>query len=233
MSACTGQPISWMRLEQYALGELAERERFEIASHLERCSACGECFAAIERMPAPELSFLDAPVVRLPERRSRSWNAWPLWAGAGAALASAAAVLLLLVQPQADPAARRHVKGGDFALELARLDRAGRVQNSTYFAAGDRFKALVTCPPEWRGVVGIVVYQDHHKYEPLPVQELDACGNRLALEGAFSVDGEARALVCASFAKNESEWRRAFDASSAPSNGSVCTPLERSADEER
>jgi hypothetical protein len=232
MNACTGQPISWMRLEQYALGELPEPERVEIASHLERCLVCGECFASIEHAPAPDLSFLKAPVVQLPARPPQRRRAWPVWAGV--ALASAAAALLLLVQPDVHPPSRLHVKGGDFALELTRLDGAGHLQSPTHFAAGDRFKALVTCPPDWSGVVGIVVYQGEQKYEPLPLRPLADCGNRRALEGAFAIDGQARALVCASFATSEREWRTRVDQSAgAPPSGSVCTSLAPSAHEKR
>jgi hypothetical protein len=232
MSACTGQPISWMRLEQYALGELPEPERVEVSNHLEGCHACSECFARIEQAPAPDLSFLQSPVVQLPARPAARRRPWPVWAGA--VLASAAAVLLLLVRPDAHPPARLHVKGGDFALELARLDGAGRVQPPTHFAAGDRFKALVTCPPDWSGVVGIVVYQGEQKYEPLAIRPFDDCGNRRVLEGAFAIDGKARALVCASFAKNQREWHARVDQSAAaPPSGSVCTSLAPSANEDR
>jgi hypothetical protein len=232
MNTCTSQPISWMRLEQYALGELPEPERVEIASHLERCPACGECFASIERVSAPDLSFLDAPVHRLPElgaRRALSRTSWPVWAG----LASAAAVLLLLVRPDAHPPARVQVKGGDFALELVRLDRHGRVQSPTRFGEGDRFKALVTCPPGWRGFAGLIVFQGEQRYEPLAARRLDDCGNRRTLEGSFAIDGRERALVCTSFANSESEWRRQVDASAAPPRGSVCTSLEPTENENR
>jgi hypothetical protein len=111
----------------------------------------------------------------------------------------AALLLLLQIGSQA--------KGDAFALELVRRDADDRLQEPTHFSPSDRFKALVTCPPEWRGVVGVIVYQDGKSYVPLAVQELESCGNRRALEGAFHIDGRTHARVCANFAASLAEWR--------------------------
>jgi hypothetical protein len=228
MTACTGQPISWLRLERYALGELPDPEKHDIASHLASCPACNECFARIEHVPTPDLPLLAPPAAPTQLRRPR-WTAWPVWTG----LAAAAAAVLLLVRPAAEPPARRHVKGGDFAIELVRLDAEGHLQEASHFAAEDRFKALITCPPARRGVVGIAVYQAGRTYTPSSLQALEDCGNRRALPGAFEIDGNARALVCASFAASEIEWRARVDNANAPPAGSVCTPVEPSHDKKR
>jgi len=228
VSACTGQPISWMRLERYALGELPETERDAVASHLADCPVCNECFASIEDAPVLDLPPLAPPTPKTKPRRAR-WTGWTAWAG----LAAAAAAGLLFLRPVREPASRLHVKGGDFALELVRLDAEDRVQEASHFDAADRFKALITCPPAWRGVVGIAVYQAGQIYTPLSVHALDECGNRRALPGAFKLDGNARALVCASFASSEAEWRARVSSASAPPSGSVCTALESSREKNR
>jgi hypothetical protein len=230
MTACTGQPISWLRLESYALGELPAAEKHDIASHLAACPACSECFARIESAPTPDLPLLE-PAAVPPRLRGRRWTAWPVWTG----LAAAAAAVLLLVRPalEPEPPARRHVKGGDFALELVRVDAEGHLQEASHFADEDRFKAIVTCPPAWRGVVGIAVYQAGRTYTPSSLQLLEDCGNRRAVGGAFEVDGDARALVCASFAASELEWRARLDDAKAPLPGSVCLAVEPSLDKKR
>jgi hypothetical protein len=129
----------------------------------------------------------------------------PLW------LATACALLGLPAAP----------KGEVFALELVRRDRAGRLPEPTHFEPDDRWKALVTCPPAWRGVAGVVVYQDGKAYEPLSVQRLEDCGNRRALDGAFRLDGKTPARVCARFARNVADWR-------ACATDSLCTFVEPS-----
>lgn len=40
---CVGTPVSWLRLEQHALGELAASEASAIEEHLEACPACRAC----------------------------------------------------------------------------------------------------------------------------------------------------------------------------------------------
>jgi hypothetical protein len=137
--------------------------------------------------------------------------------------------LLLFGGPGTEPPSRYHTKGGDFALDVVRVDAGDRLQPATHFAPGDRFKALVTCPPTWRGVAGVSVYQSGETYLPLPASPLDACGNRRALEGAFSLDGSGRALVCVSFAASDAAWRTQVR-SSEPPDGSVCIALEPASD---
>lgn len=110
-------------------------------------------------------------------------------------------------------------QGDAFAFELVRRDAEDRSQEPTHFSPSDRFKALVTCPAAWRGVVGVVVHQDGKAYLPLPLHELESCGNRRTLEGAFRIDGNTPARVCASFAASGAEWR---------ADDGVCIRLEPS-----
>lgn len=234
MNACTGQPISWLRLERYALGELPDPERRDVASHLASCPTCRACSEQIWKAAAPELPPLPRRIAPAPKRAARSRNTstvWPIWA----ALASAAAAILLFLQgPGLEPPSRRHVKGGDFALEIVRVDAATQLQQPTHFAPGDRFKALVTCPPNWRGVAGVSVHQAGKTYLPLPVASLERCGNREPLPGAFVIDGSARALVCASFAESDAAWRKQIEERAGdPPDGSVCAALDPAVNQPR
>ena len=88
------------------------------------------------------------------------------------------------------------VKGGAVALSLVRLDAQGRLLEPVRFAPGDRFKLLVTCPPALQGPVRVLIFQAEAVYEPLPPQAL-RCGNRVALPGAFRLDGSRPVQVCA------------------------------------
>ncbi|MCA9675926.1 MAG: zf-HC2 domain-containing protein, partial [Myxococcales bacterium] len=49
MSAtCVSEPVSWLRLERYALGELPGPLAREVAAHLAGCPACRACLDRIE-----------------------------------------------------------------------------------------------------------------------------------------------------------------------------------------
>jgi anti-sigma factor RsiW len=229
VNACTAQPISWMRLERYALGEFSDGERSDIASHLAQCPACSACMKRIAADATRELPTLPRRVVEQPKRGARPWRT--IWAGAGF-VSAAAAILLVFGGPGTEPPSRRHVKGGDFALDLVRIDAGDRLQPATHFGRGDRFKVLVTCPTGWRGVAGVSVYQSGKVHLTLPASWLDECGNRRALEGAFSLDGRDRALVCVSFAGDAATWGEQVR-SSEPPDGSVCVALEPTPDEAR
>ncbi|MBM4321484.1 MAG: hypothetical protein FJ125_16460, partial [Deltaproteobacteria bacterium] len=113
MSAvCNGQPLSWLRLERYHLGELDAGERRDIGEHLALCPACRAC---LERITGDrrELPPLPLPLTRSGPAGVRAWSvqparvpllSWPrrlAWASglAGGALAAAALALLLLLPP--------------------------------------------------------------------------------------------------------------------------------------
>ena len=189
---CIGEPVSWLRLERFALGELPAEERSRVRDHLERCPACQACLESIRAEPAPVLRPLPSPT-RAPARRGFVWL--------GAAAAVLASVLLVLLLWPAAPGghgmlpSRIAVKGGELAVVLVR-ERAGATQqNPETFAPGDRFKALLTCPPPGEPAVELVVLQGGEVFFPLPLQRI-ACGNEVALPGAFSLDDDDEALVC-------------------------------------
>ncbi|MGH7293845.1 MAG: zf-HC2 domain-containing protein, partial [Polyangiaceae bacterium] len=70
---CTAEPISWLRLERYHLGELRGAERQAIADHLAACEACAACLARIEQDDAVALPVLPP----LPAPRRGVLLRWP------------------------------------------------------------------------------------------------------------------------------------------------------------
>src|SRR5262249_46288520 len=71
---------------------------------------------------------------------------------------------------------------------------------ATRFAGGDRWKALVTCPRErmlfWDVVVRGAEGGDVSVSFPLAPAAPLACGNHVALPGAFRIDGGGPVQVC-------------------------------------
>ncbi len=220
---CVGEPVSWLRLERFALGELPAEERSLVRDHLERCPACQACLEVIRAEPAPVLRPLPSPTPA-PARRGF------VWLGAAAA-ALASALLVMLLWPAAPTErgalpARMTVKGGELAVVLVR-ERGGAVQRDPgVFAPGDRFKALLTCPPPGEPAVELVVIQGGEVFFPLPLQRL-ACGNEVALPGAFSLDGDEEALVC--LVVGDPLPRRSLARDALPASRTVCARLRPAA----
>lgn len=206
---CVSEPVSWLKLERMRLGEASVAEQAEIETHLSACEVCRAAYAytgePVELLPLPvarvatvetqkkQQSLLEALIAHVRMQR------FPY---GFAAVAAAAAALLLIVQarpgngPGFAPApARTAVKGGELAVELVRSGD-GIARAPTHFAPGDAWKVLVTCPPTLSGSVDVVVYQDERAYFPLSTSGPLHCGNRVALPGAFSLSGDAPAVVC-------------------------------------
>src|SRR5688572_23840574 len=97
MMACIGEPISWPRLERYALGggDAAIRD------HLAGCVACRRCLDEIER------DVVALPPLAVPAKRR--W--WKLALPIAGALAAAALALVLLRPRQPDAEGIARVKG--------------------------------------------------------------------------------------------------------------------------
>ena len=196
MSACTTQPISWLKLEQYQLGELSSDERQRIASHLTECDACRASLDSIsqdESVPRP-----------LPRPLSEVTRKAPLlrWLTAGTALAAAAALLVVLlavnlkkVVPEV-PGSKLGFKGGELSISLVRERQGTILHDPEAFALGDRFKVQVTCPPAEEIFWNVVVFQDEGSSFPYVPAEPLRCGNRVPLPGAFSITGDSAATVC-------------------------------------
>jgi hypothetical protein len=228
MTQASDEPISWLLLERYALGELSDTERQQVERRLaasERDRACLESIltdrSELPPLPLPVSRLAGAAshahTQRVPTARAARAATHASWFGARAArlggvLAMAAAVGLAFVWlgrdgELADLAgtgglARTRVKGGELALQLVSDTRGAA---PTHFAEGERFKALVSCPSEFDEQLHLFVFQAGVRYEPIAPARL-VCGNSVPLPGAFSLDGRTPAEVCVTWG---TEVRRA------------------------
>lgn len=187
--ACIGEPISWLRLEQFA----TTRADAAVASHVAACPACRHCLDEI----ASDVVAL--PPLVVPARRpARTW--WR-WAGPAMALAAAALVVLVVVR-RGGPSVREDVvtvKGvGEVVLGVVR-ERGGVIRpDARSFAPGDRWKVVVTCPPAASASVEVAVTEigggaSDHPLMPATI----ACGNLIVLPGAFTLTGVRKNRICA------------------------------------
>ncbi len=199
--ACIGEPISWLRLETFAQGRTDRETGAQIRAHVDACPACRHCLDEIHAdvVALPPLAMPAAQPAR------RAW--WKLLVPAFA-LATAAVVVLLVVRRPDDeaPPVREDIvaiKGvGEVVLGTVR-ERAGVIrEDMRAFAAGDRWKLVVTCPPAATGVllpVEVTVVEiggSSAVDRPLAPAQI-ACGNRVVLPGAFSLGGPRANRVCA------------------------------------
>ena len=195
---CTGEPISWLRLERYHLGELGPDERSRVEQHLATCPACRACLERIEGDDAVALPPLPAP---MPSRRVVRMR-WPAQIGALVATLAAAAAVGLAIRSShptdgervALPGAR--VKGDGIAFSLVRDDGARVDGEEGIYRDGDRFKAIVTCAPGAAGAFDMVVYDASGASFPLDPSVGLACGNEVPLPGAFRLTGVGDETVC-------------------------------------
>jgi hypothetical protein len=192
--------VSWLLMERYVLGELDEAERREVELRLADSQAARDRLTQIreDKSELPELpqssfarprTHFDQPApVRAHPRTRRPWTS------VGSVLAAAAAVALAVVSLQ-DASTHNRTKGGELALELV---SASGAHAPTKFAQGERFKVLVTCPPAFQETLHLLVFQAGQSYRPLAPLRV-ACGNLVSWPGAFALDGDASAEVCAAW----------------------------------
>ena len=220
-AACTGGPVSYLRLERYLLAELPANERAHVDAHLAGCAACRACLDDLRasEIALPALSALSAAALaaapRLPARSAGTRLAW-----IGSGLAAAAIALLALrggLAPVTTPRAvpDNAIKGGELTLELVR-ERGGDVaRDPDTFLDGDRFAAFVSCAPGnayWELAVFQAgpVHSNNATIEdrpllvffPLAVGGRLACGNAVQLPGAFLLSGTVPATVCVLIARD-------------------------------
>jgi anti-sigma factor RsiW len=81
-------PVSWLKLEQYHLGELSTTAAAAVERHLRSCEACRTCHARI----AEDRSLPPLPVVTRGNRFS-DWMRMPLGRAATAVVAVSALAL--------------------------------------------------------------------------------------------------------------------------------------------
>lgn len=195
---CTGQPIPWLRLERYHLGELGPDERSRIEQHLATCPACKACLERIEGDEAVALPPLPSP---MPARRVVRMR-WPMQIGTLVATLAAAAAVGLAMRTSHPADGERvalqgaRVKGDGIAFSLVR-DDGMRVDGAEgVYRDGDRFKAIVTCAPGAGGAFDVVVYDASSASFPLDPSVGLACGNDVPLPGAFRLTGAGDQTVC-------------------------------------
>ena len=187
------EPLSWLTLERYSLGELPPEERARIERRLLLSPADRACLEQI-RGDLSELPPLPIPLHGTRARRL------PRAALLSTALAAAAAMIALLRTPEVDIPSQRTldgVKGSQVAIALY-SDRGG--EHPREYSAGERFKVFATCPPELTKPMQVVVFQARQSFTPLGPARVLACGNRVPLPGAFSLDGDEAAHVCLTWA---------------------------------
>lgn len=203
---CVGTPISWLRLERFRAGELDDTERKGIESHLTECQACAACLASIDDDEGIALPPLLPHVPRVPRATKRegatvhvSWRFTP----AVAALAVAAGVLLFVTRKPRnvesaweDPSPGTRLKGGDVSFVLVRDDEESVDGSVGSYRDGDRFKAVVTCPPGMTASWDLVVYERDQAAFPLAAQTDLRCGNAVPMRGAFRTTGHEPMTVC-------------------------------------
>lgn len=195
-SACAGTPVSWLRLERYHAGEADGAERRAIDEHLAGCEACTACLRRIRDDDAIALAPLPLPP-RPPPRLLR-----PAFRRAVAlAPLLAAAALLLLVwgrRPDSphDATPGLRTKGDEVGFALVREGEGGAVDAGSVYHDGERFKALVTCPPAMRASWDVVVFERGEASFPLEAQADLTCGNGVALPGAFRLTGREPMTIC-------------------------------------
>jgi len=231
MTACVSEPVSWLRLERYALGELDGAAAGAIRDHLAACPVCHACLARIE---ADDRALPPLPVSRA--KPTRAFWSWPRLAWAGGLLAAAAALLLVLrpgrdarpVLGQSTPPGDR-IKGGTDATIAIVRERAGAVTaEAATFEDGDRFEVRVTCAqlaPVWADVV---VFQRAEVSFPLAPSRIP-CGNDVTFPGAFRITpgpgGLEPATVCVAIDPAGTPDRVAIQAAGPGAPGLACRPL--------
>jgi hypothetical protein len=194
---CTGEPISWLRLERYHLGEIGADERARIEQHLVKCTACKACLERIEGDDAVALP----PLPAMPPRRVVRMRLPMLIGAVVVTLAAAAAVVLAISGSHPTDGERvalqgGRVKGDGVAFSLVRDDGTRVDGEEGIYRDGDRFKAIVTCAPGAAGAFDVVVYDGSGASFPLDPSVGLACGNDVPLPGAFRLTGVGGETVC-------------------------------------
>jgi hypothetical protein len=212
---CIGEAVSWLRLEQHRLGELPAADAAAVEAHLATCPACAAC--AAETNDPITFSLPNVVTGKAfasgPRARTASWlRSWRAGVSAGVVSAAAVAVAFVFLTRSAPvPESRQssvtfsshHAlsgsKGGDIAIELVRERRGDVVHGAHRFLAEDRWAVLVTCSAE-RVLFWDVVVEDGGKASfPLSPASPLACGNHVALPGAFQLSGVSTKRLCVLF----------------------------------
>jgi anti-sigma factor RsiW len=186
---CTGEPLSWPRLERLAAGDLRPRDAAAARAHLAACPACQACLARIQ---ADTVDLPRLPVLAPPAR--------PRWWLLGTPMAARAAIALWLAVRAPDSRDRAVATvaikgGGTLTLSLVR-ERDGAIAiDPIDVRDDDRWKVRVTCDRPIAVTAAVTVHQPGQPVSsPLPPTAI-TCGNDVTLRGAFHVTGGA-ATIC-------------------------------------
>ena len=192
--SCGETPISWFQFDRRLAGELSGSEEERIERHLSSCPACRACWDEVQttsrQLPALQTT---APESRMHRLRK--------WLGPATLVPIAAVAILLLVINRSTPGELNGepvniLKGGDLTFSLLRDHRGDVAADPDHFVSGDRFRVLVTCPPDQGRAWDVVVYQDGEAFFPFEADQRLQCGNEVALPGAFRVTGDSAVEVC-------------------------------------
>jgi hypothetical protein len=222
---CIAVPVSWLRLEQLALAELDVATTSSVRTHLDACPACAASYARItdDAWPLPRLTMSVLPA-SLPW-----WRRWYLGGGLGLAVVAAAVMLVWMAvaptpsRPVVDTAPGVRIKGAGVVIVTLVRERNGAIAfDPSDVDPGDRWKLQITCAPGGGAWIDVAVMQSTAVEFPLAAQRI-ACGNQLAVPGAFRITGGG-ATVCVALgaAAPDRDRLRAGDRS-----GSVCRDLVR------
>jgi len=221
---CIDQPVSWLRLERYRLGEVDGAERASMAAHLARCPACAACVEIIDQEEAVALPPL--PSARKAPARGRRWFDHRLAVFGTSGALALAAVLLVLGERRGsvvDPGPVARVKGDAVAFSLVRDDDQRIDDARGVFRDGDRFKAVVTCPRSFDKALDetfdLVVYDADGASFPLALAHV-ACGNEVPLPGAFRLSGAHEETVCLAWGRDRGQLR-----AGPPADRALCKRL--------
>jgi hypothetical protein len=228
-TTCTRDPISWLTLELYQLGELPAPVRARVQGHLEGCAACAACLARIQAEDGADEGAGARAAARAPAAEGQPpgprWRRRRWWITG--VVAAAAAGRLLVAGPRAPRQPPAGSKGADVAVTLVR-ERAGVVSDdATTFRPEDRFKVLITCastgPLAWQ----FAVVQSGRVSLPLGPGGPLACGNRVPLPGAFRLPEPRPAEACLIVLEPAQQQLRALprDEGEVKAGTARCLPL--------
>ncbi|MFN3197989.1 MAG: hypothetical protein ACE366_06160 [Bradymonadia bacterium] len=181
------EPISWLTLERYHLGELDPSEATALQAKIEVDPTLAARLAQIEA----GTSLKPLPVQNAPQ------PTWTMWKWALPIAAVAAVAVAVLPGKSVVPPGYIGAKGGE-PLSLTLVAQRGDqyVPISHQFTPDDVLKVQVTCAPPDQERVQVVVFQEDGASFPYPEPPEVQCGNAVLLPGAFRID-PAEARVCA------------------------------------
>ena len=127
---------------------------------------------------------------------------------------------------------RARPEGDGVAFVLVRDDGQRMVDAEGVFRGGDRFKALVTCPPSTTATFDLVVFDASGASFPLPPARGLTCGNEVPLPGAFRLTASGGSeTVCIVWGDGDEVDRTALAQSGVASGAhSMCKELHPAGD---